>query len=92
MMYKDYSCGKEIKLLKMPTDEFADIVSYMLVQFIQSFDKYKGGVNVTRKISNDINYILERYFDRSPDLSRTFHKERILNLFMKINIFQHLKF
>lgn len=93
LFYKDYSRESNIKFLKRPSEQFANTVSQLLQQFYKFFDKYKCSVNVTKRIENELKITLEDvgWFQENEDLSCALHKEYILKLFIKMNIFRCLK-
>lgn len=95
LLAKDYSRGNNIQFLKRPSEEFANIVTYLLLQFNEAFHKYKCGASFTRNIKRSLKMALQDeycdWFSFEENQSCLAHKEHIIDLLIKMKTFHQLK-
>lgn len=92
LICKDYASGHNVQFLNRPTDEFSEIISNLLQTFNTSFTTHKCGTNVSKNIEADLKKTLEECSDWfSSDTPCKSHHQHILNIFIKMNLFRHLK-
>lgn len=92
LLHKDYSRGHNVQFLKRPSEEFSKIISHLLQAFNKSFMKHKCGMRLSEHIATDLNKELERKSDwYSSDNLCGSHYKHIVYVFIKMNLFRHLK-
>lgn len=93
LLHKDYSRGQNVQFLKRPSEEFSNIVVHLLQVFNESFMKHKCGMHVSKNVEIDLKNALKKKSDwYSSEISSCGpHHQHIINVFIKMNIFRHLK-